>query len=76
MAYRASHQFARIAERKARLIVDMIRGLPCDKSQMHHAVCALFQVRWRLITTPFFPDCRVQCSLCQVFAQEPAHPLQ
>ena len=32
MAYRASHQFARISERKARLVVDMIRGLSCDRA--------------------------------------------
>ncbi|MDE0887857.1 MAG: 50S ribosomal protein L22 [Phycisphaerales bacterium] len=30
MAYKASHQFARIAPRKARLVSDMVRGLPVD----------------------------------------------
>jgi large subunit ribosomal protein L22 len=30
MAYRATHRFARIAPRKARLVADMIRGLPVD----------------------------------------------
>jgi len=32
MAWRAKHRYARIAERKARLVVDMIRGLPCDEA--------------------------------------------
>ena len=32
MAWRATHRFARISERKARLVVDMIRGLPCDQA--------------------------------------------
>jgi len=30
MAYQATHRFARIAPRKARLVADMIRGLPVD----------------------------------------------
>lgn len=30
MAYVASHRFARITARKARLIADLIRGLPID----------------------------------------------
>lgn len=32
MAWHAKHRYARIAERKARLVVDMIRGLPCDQA--------------------------------------------
>ena len=32
MAYLASHRFARIAPRKARLISDMVRGLPVDEA--------------------------------------------
>lgn len=32
MAWTAKHRFARIAERKARLVADMIRGLPCDQA--------------------------------------------
>jgi large subunit ribosomal protein L22 len=32
MAYRATHRFARIAPRKARLVADMIRGMPVDKA--------------------------------------------
>jgi large subunit ribosomal protein L22 len=30
--WRASHRFARIAERKARLVVDLIRGKRCDQA--------------------------------------------
>ncbi len=30
MAWKATHRFARIAERKARLLVDLIRGRGCD----------------------------------------------
>jgi large subunit ribosomal protein L22 len=30
MPYQASHRFARIAPRKARLVADLIRGLPVD----------------------------------------------
>ena len=30
MAWTAKHRYARIAERKARLVVDMIRGRHCD----------------------------------------------
>ena len=30
MAYQASHKFARIAPRKARLVADMIRGMRID----------------------------------------------
>ena len=32
MAYKASHQFARIAPRKARLVADMVRGMPVDEA--------------------------------------------
>lgn len=32
MAYQASHRFARIAPRKARLVADTIRGIPVDKA--------------------------------------------
>jgi large subunit ribosomal protein L22 len=32
MAYRVIHRYARIAPRKARLVADMIRGLPVDEA--------------------------------------------
>lgn len=32
MAWTAKHKYARIAERKVRLVADMIRGLPCDQA--------------------------------------------
>ena len=32
MPYQAIHRFARIAPRKARLVADMIRGLPVDQA--------------------------------------------
>src|SRR5574337_983799 len=32
MAWRALHRYARISDRKARLVADLIRGLPCDQA--------------------------------------------
>lgn len=32
MAWKAKHAYARIAERKARLVVDLIRGMRCDQA--------------------------------------------
>jgi len=32
MSWKATHRFARIADRKARLVVDLIRGLPCNQA--------------------------------------------
>jgi len=32
MAWTATHCYARISERKARLVLDMIRGLDCDQA--------------------------------------------
>lgn len=32
MAWTATHRFARISERKARLVADMVRGLDCDQA--------------------------------------------
>jgi large subunit ribosomal protein L22 len=32
MSWSAKHRFARIAERKARLVADLIQGMPCDKA--------------------------------------------
>lgn len=32
MAWTAKHRFARISERKARLVVDLIRGRRCDEA--------------------------------------------
>ena len=32
MAWTARHRYARISERKARLVVEMIRGLDCDQA--------------------------------------------
>lgn len=44
--YKAVHRFARIAPRKARLVMDMIRGLPCgqamDQLQFNHRRAARF----------------------------------
>jgi len=32
MAWRATHKYARISERKVRLVIDLIRGLNCDQA--------------------------------------------
>jgi large subunit ribosomal protein L22 len=44
--YSAVHRFARIAPRKARLVMDMIRGLPCgramDQLQFNHRRAARY----------------------------------
>jgi len=32
MAWKATHRYARISERKARLVADLIRGLDCDEA--------------------------------------------
>lgn len=32
MAWKATHRFARISDRKARLVVDLIRGMACDRA--------------------------------------------
>jgi large subunit ribosomal protein L22 len=32
MAWTAKHNYARIAERKVRLVADLIRGMPCDSA--------------------------------------------
>ncbi len=32
MAWTAAHRYARISERKARLVTDVIRGLDCDQA--------------------------------------------
>jgi len=32
MAWRATHRYARISERKARLVADLIRGRHCDEA--------------------------------------------
>lgn len=32
MAWTAKHRYARIAERKVRLVADLIRGLPCNEA--------------------------------------------
>ncbi len=34
MAYQASHRFARIAPRKARLVADLIRGMNIDEAML------------------------------------------
>lgn len=34
MSYPATHRFARIAPRKARLVADMIRGMPADEAMV------------------------------------------
>lgn len=32
MSWKATHRFARISDRKARLVVDLIRGMRCDQA--------------------------------------------
>ena len=32
MPWNATHRYARISERKARLLADLIRGMPCDQA--------------------------------------------
>lgn len=39
MAYHATHRFARIAPRKARLVADMIRGLDIDRAMVALNLC-------------------------------------
>jgi len=39
MAYHATHRFARIAPRKARLVADMIRGMPIDQAMTSLTMC-------------------------------------
>ena len=34
MSYQSTHRFARIAPRKARLVADLIRGLPVDQAMI------------------------------------------
>ena len=39
MSYRSTHRFARIAPRKARLVADMIRGMPVDEAMVALEFC-------------------------------------
>lgn len=32
MTYYAKHRMARLSERKAKLVVDLVRGMPCDRA--------------------------------------------
>ena len=51
MAYKASHQFARIAPRKARLVADMVRGMPVDSAASGELVIKKARRGLRIIGT-------------------------